>query len=142
MRLVNKNVEIIASGSGEKTRNKDRYLPGGTMAIFTGKVAGMIAKEHNKKDTFGRWTSTRIKNGRNKMQIINMYRIPDSTQSGILKSRAQYDRVGGEVKLSQQYRTELLQELSNEINELKTNRIEGIVITGDMNQDISNDQIQ
>ena len=36
----------------------------------------------------------------------------------------------------------MLQELSNEINDLRTNRIEGIVITGDMNQDISNDQMQ
>ena len=139
MKSVNKNVEIIASDSREKTKNEDGYLPGGTMAIFTGKIAGMIAKEHNKKDKFGRWTSTRIENGRNKMQIINVYRIPDSTQSGILKSRAQYDRVGGEVKSSQQYRTELLQELSNEINKLKTNGIKGIVIIGDMNQDISND---
>ena len=100
MRSVNKNVEIIASDSREKTRNEDGYLPGGIMAIFIGKIAGMIAKEHNKKDTFSRWTSTRIENGRNKMQIINVYRIPDSTQSRILKSRAQYDRVRGEVKSS------------------------------------------
>jgi len=31
------------------------------------------------------------------MQIINVYRITDSSQEGILKTRAQYDRVNGEV---------------------------------------------
>ena len=76
------------------------------------------------------------------MQIITVYRIPESTQPGILKSRAQYDRVNGEVKTSKQYRDELLKELTEEISLLKEEGIEGIIIAGDINQDITHIQIQ
>ena len=71
-----------------------------------------------------------------------MYRILESTQSGMLKSRAKYDRVSGEVKSSREYRTEMLRDLTNEINTLKNKGIQEITIMGDMNQDITSDQIQ
>ena len=102
----------------------------------------MIIKEHNTKNKFRRWTSTRIEVGKRKMQIFNVHRIPESTQSRILKSRAQYDRVGSEVKLSREYRTEMLRDLTNEMNALKNKGTQGINITGDMNQDIASNQMQ
>ena len=130
---INKHVEIIASDSGEETRTNDRYLPGGTVAIYTGKIAGMIIQEQTKQDRMGRWMSTRIEGGTQKMQIINLYRIPDSIQEGILKSRAQYDHVGGVVKISKEYRNKMIKELNLEIKKLKDEGIEGILITGNMN---------
>ena len=142
MRSVNKSVDIIASDSGEDTRSIGGYLPGGTMSIVTGRLAGMINKDKIKKDKLGRWNSVRFQSGKNTMQIITVYRIPESTQPGILKSRAQYDRVTGEVKTSKQYRDELLKELSDEISLLREERIEGIIIAGDINQDITHIQIQ
>ena len=45
-----------------------------------------------------------------------MYRIPESIAPGILKSRAQYDRCDGVVKTSRQYRDEILDEITLEIN--------------------------
>jgi len=120
---INKNVELITSDSGENTKSANGYLPGGTLRLFTGKLAGMIVKDKTTKDKFGRWTSTRIEVGERKMQIFNVYRIPDSTQSGILKSKAQYDRVGGEVKTTREYRTEMLRDLLTEINQIKNESI-------------------
>jgi len=38
-------------------------LPGGTLGIFTGRLAGIIVKEKTTKDKFGRWTSMRIEAG-------------------------------------------------------------------------------
>ena len=84
----------------------------------------------------------RFESGKNKMQIITVYRIPESTQLGILKSRVQYDRINGEVKTSKQYRDELLNELSQEIVSLREEGIKEIIIAGDINQDITNIQIQ
>jgi len=139
---INKYVEIIALDSREETRTNDGYLPGQTVAIYTGKIAGMIIQEQTKQDRMGRWTSTRIEGGTQKMQIINLYRIPDSTQEGILKSRAQYDHIAGVVKTSKEYRNEMIKELNIEIKKLKDEGIEGILITGDMNQDIGHHQIQ
>ena len=49
------------------------------------------------------------------IQVINMYRIPDSTAAGILKSRAQYNRCNEEVKISRYYRDKSLEKLSEEI---------------------------
>ena len=51
---INKNIEIIVSDSGEQIKTENGYLLGGTMGIFTGKLAGMIVKEHNTKDKFER----------------------------------------------------------------------------------------
>ena len=76
------------------------------------------------------------------MQIINVYQITDSLQEGILKTRAQYNRVNREVKTSCQYRDELLDDLLKEILMLKAEGIEGIIIAGNINQDIKHDQIQ
>jgi len=67
------------------------------------------------------------------MQIITVYRIPDSTRQGILMSKAQYDRINGKVKTSKQYCDELLKELTSEISQLKAEGINGIILAGDFN---------
>ena len=85
------------------------------MSILLGRVAGMLNKEGIKRDTLGRWNSVRLESQKNKMQIITVYRIPDSTRQGILMSKAQYDRINSEVKTSKQYRDELLKELTSEL---------------------------
>ena len=41
------------------------------------------------------------------------------------------------MKSSKQYRDELLKEISQEITKLKEEGIEGIIIAGDINQDIN-----
>ena len=68
--------------------------------------------------------------------MINAYRIPDSTEEGVLKSRAQYDRVRGKVHTSQQYREMILSELAAKIRRVKEDGVEGIILSGDFNQDI------
>jgi len=76
------------------------------------------------------------------LQIINIYRIPDSTSPGILKSRAQYDRRNGEVRMSRQYRDELLEKLSLEVEKARNEGVKDIIIAGDFNQDIDGDQMR
>jgi len=93
----------------------------------------MLNKEGIKRDKLGRWNSFRLESQKNKMQIITVYRIPDSTRQGILMSKAQYDRINGEVKTSKQYRDELLKELTSEISQLKAEGINGIILAGDFN---------
>lgn len=46
MKSVNKNVELIALDSREDTKSSGGYLPGGTLSILTGRIAGMINKEN------------------------------------------------------------------------------------------------
>jgi len=53
-RLINKNMEIITSDSGETTKTDGDFLPRGTIALFTGKIAGMVIKEKIRKDKLGR----------------------------------------------------------------------------------------
>ena len=77
MKSVNKNVELIASDSGEDTKLSGGYLPGGTLSILTGRIAGIINKENVRRDKLGRWSSVRIEGETKRMQIINMYRITD-----------------------------------------------------------------
>ena len=71
-----------------------------------------------------------------------MYRIPESTEPGILKSQAQYDRCTRKVQISRQYRNELLESLSKE---LKTSKQEGVLdflVVGDFNQDIEGEKMK
>ena len=68
--------------------------------------------------------------------MINIYRILESTQGGMLKSRSQYDRVRGEMKSFKQHRNEVLKEILQEINQLRSKGVKGIIATGDMNEDI------
>ena len=63
----------------------------------------------------GRWSSFRLEGNNKVLQIITIYRIPELTAPGIMKSRAQYDRCSGEVKTSRQYCDKLLKEIANEI---------------------------
>jgi len=128
--------------SGEETKLDRKYLPGGTITLLTGKIVGMIEKTSIRKDKLGRWNSIRIEGGNKKMQIINVYRITESTQEGILKTRAQFDRVNGKVKSSKQYRDEMLADLSTEITKIKEEGVKEILITRDINQDINYRQIQ
>ena len=101
--------------------------------VFTRKMARMTVKDYSIKDKLERWTSTRIEEEQRKMQIFNVYRILESTQSRILKSRVQYDQIGRKVKSSKEYRIEILRDLTSEITTLKSKGIQGIVIIGDIN---------
>jgi len=74
-KLINKNMEIVISDSGEETKTEGVYLPGGTMSLYTGKIAGMINLEKSSEDRMGRWNSVRIEGGKQKMRIITIYRI-------------------------------------------------------------------
>ena len=112
------------------------------MSLYTGKIVGMINKEKSTEEEMGRWTSVRIEGDKKKMQIITIYRIPDSSQPGILKSKAQYDRIKGEVRTAKRYRDDMLNELSAEVQKAKDDGVDGVIIGGDFNQNIDHPQIQ
>ena len=95
---VNQEVEIIASDSGQEARTENRYLPGGTMNILLGRLAGLRVKGKDKYDDLEKWSSFQIEGNDKMVQVINLYRIPDSTMPGVLKSKAQYDRATGITK--------------------------------------------
>ena len=58
------------------------------MNILLGRAAGMRVKHYEKKDEMGRWSSFRLEGNSKVLQIITIYRIPESTAPGIMKSRA------------------------------------------------------
>jgi len=139
---ISKNVQLHKSDSGENARASSGYLPGGTLTMLTGKSAGMTVESKHKSSQIGQWNSVRLEGGGEKLQIINLYRIPESTAKGILKSKAQYDRVSGEIKTTKEYRENVLEEISKEIKLLQHEGVNGIILAGDFNQDIGSDRIQ
>ena len=141
-KTINREVEVIISDSGQDVRSRNGYLPGGTINILLGRVAGLRIKQYEKKDGMGRWSSFRLEGNGKVLQFITIYRIPESTAPGILKSRAQYDRCCGEVKTSRQYRDQLLDDIAEEIKIAKADDVNDFVIAGDFNQDIAGDQMQ
>ena len=59
--------------------------------ILMGRIVALKVQNFEKKDSLGRWSSFRLESNNKVLQIFNVYRIPESTAPGILKSRAQYD---------------------------------------------------
>ena len=112
------------------------------MNILLGRVASLYVQNFNKIDKKGRQSSFRLEGNNRILQVFNIYRILESTAPGILKSRAQYDQCKGEVKISRQYRDELLVEIAEEINIARKDDVKDIIVAGDFNQDIESEQIQ
>ena len=89
------------------------------MNIIMGRLVEIRKLGQDRKDHLGRWSSFWLEGNRKVVQVITVYRIPESTKPGILKSRAQYDRCTGKVQTSRQYRNKLLKSLSNELKTSK-----------------------
>jgi len=130
------------SDSREQLRTERGYLPGGTVSILMERLVGLKKNNYTKKDELGRWSAFRLQSQNKVLQIMNIYRIPDSISPGILKSRAQYDRRNGEVRTSRQYRDELLEKLLLEVEKARNEGVKDIIIAGDFNQDIDGDQMR
>ena len=60
---------------------------------------------------------------------------------GILKSKAQYDRVTGITKTARQYQEELLVTIKKVIDDARNERVDDILVVGDLNQDIESPRI-
>jgi len=139
---IDKNIEIVFSDSGETSKDGKGWLPGGTIAIAIGRIAGMIDQESIRKDKKGRWCAFTLEDNKRTIRIINMYRIPDNTHSGIMTSKAQYDRIEGKIRTAKEYREEILIEVSNEVQEQREKGISEYIIAGDMNQDVTKERIR
>jgi hypothetical protein len=71
-----------------------------------------------------------------------MYHIPDLSKEGVIKSRAQYNRVLGEEYSAKYYRDLLLKEVTKEIRKVKEEGVKGIIVAGNFNQNIANQKLQ
>ena len=56
--------------------------------------------------------------------------------SGILKSKAQYDRSLGKVQTTRMYREAMLQDLSNEIERVREEEVDNVILASNFNQDL------
>ena len=74
--------------------------------------------------------------------MILFYWIPDTTNAGIITSKAQYDKVDGTVKIAKEYREEIFNEMSKEINSHKEKGILNYTIAGDFNQNVTKERIR
>jgi len=138
---VNQEVEIIASDSGQEARTENGYLPRGTLNILIGQLAGLRVKDKDKYDELGRWSSFQLEGNNKMVQVINLYRIPDSTTPGILKSKAQYDRATGITKTVRQYQKEILVTIKKVIDDARNKKVDYILVVGDLNQDVEDPRI-
>jgi len=140
-RRINKAVEIIATDSGEKTESEIGWLPGGTITIVIGRLVGMIDKNNITKEKKGTWCAFTLEENGRKIRIVNLYRIPDNTNKGMMTSKAQYDRAGKQTKSAKFYREAILLEIANEISNSKTKGINDYIVAGDFNQDVTKERI-
>jgi len=87
-RRISPEIEIATSDSGQEARTARGYLPGGTLTMVFGRAANIKVQNYVKTDPKGRWNAIRLEAKNKILQIFTVYRIPESTAPGILKSRA------------------------------------------------------
>ena len=68
--------------------------------------------------------------------------MTESSTSGILKSKAQYDRSLGKVQTIRTYREAMIQDLSNEIERAREEEVDDVILAGDFNQDLQGEQMK
>ena len=68
--------------------------------------------------------------------------MPNSTEEGVLNSRAQCNRVLRKTSAARHHRELIFKERTIEIRRVKDNGVKGVTVAGDFNQDISHKSIQ
>lgn len=83
--------QIIGTHSNINTTSKKNYLPGGIVSIFMNAIYPHINTHNIHKDVLGQWSATIITQKNISILLINMYKIPDSSNCGPYTSLNQYN---------------------------------------------------
>lgn len=75
-----------------------------------------------------------------RVQVINMYQLPDESSDGPMKHKSQCDRIHGKLKSDKVYREEALKDVS--ILMRKTKNIDEVILVGDVNKDVTSKKLK
>ena len=90
MKKVNKKIWLNGTDSGKTYRTS--WLPRGIMTIAWGESTGIIMPNSTYNDKKGQCGAFKMGKERKVLQIINMYRITNSSSGGTMTVKAQLDR--------------------------------------------------
>ena len=117
----------------------NNHLPGGVMVIIRGKARALMLEEKTTKSQLGNWIAIHLQHNERIIIIINIYRIPNSTQYGPKCSATQYNLKEGKAKSPSEYRREVLNQIKNYLD---GQEYHDVIIAGDFNQNINSNEIK
>ena len=89
-KIIDRNVIILTSNSGQYENAKNNWMPGRTLSIIVSKQSFLITKY--KSNSKGRQNMVFIEAKGKKIAIITVYCLSDSNTNGICTVKAQLDK--------------------------------------------------
>ena len=83
-------------------------LAGGAMIVVRGKAKSLLNEEKTAQGTLGNWLAAHLQHKGRNIIIINLHRIPSSSQCELTHSVTQCNRNEGEAKSTNNHRIEAL----------------------------------
>ena len=140
MKAIDRESVVLTSDSKEWDVTPSDYLPGGLCSIFFSKTSPLVDAKKVVKGRLGNWMAVRLEGKGKRLEIINLYRIPSTSNYGVKCSLTQYNRIDGNMSSPSVYRKELFDDIKRYIQ--SNPDITDIIIGGDYNQNICDKEIK
>lgn len=139
LRVLGREIKVVPVDSSVWSVSKKNYLPGGVLTAIRGKFRSLIEEESITKGPLGNWIGIKIKHKGKTIVIINVYRIPNSSQQGPTKCLTQYNILEGNAKTSTEIRKDTLNQIKQYVN---NNNVDDVIIAGDLNESVNSREIK
>ena len=131
---------VITADSTMWSVSKESYLPGGVATILRGKYRALIDEKSITKGRLGNWVAVTLKHNRKAILVINVYRLPYTTQQGPRSCLTQYNVLEGNAKPASEIRKDTLKQIKQYI--YQNTEIDDIIIAGDLNENVNSKEIK
>ena len=129
--LLNRNIELIVANSNDYDLTDSEWLPSGILNVFWRLIVLIIDWKKIEVDKIRKQTACQFTDGKKKIILIRIYRIPQSSQEGVYNTLTQYNRMDRKVKNAKQYRHKIFSQIINFLNE--NEHINDVMIVENLN---------
>ena len=140
MKRLGRETAMHVADSKSWQTSKKNHLPGGVLNIVRRKFKSMTQEESIAKGKCGNWIAATLQHNGKTIIVINIHRLPVASTQGPRCCATQCNVLEGSAKSTTDYRKETLQQIKDYLNQLSD--IDDVIIAGDMNQNVSSNEIR
>ena len=110
------------------------YFPGGVMTMITGKCRVQTKEKNVECGPLGNWIAAKLCHKKKTIALMNVHRMPASSQHGLHCSLTQHNLVTKDAKNPTCYRKDMLNQIKQHVE--RNEDVDDITFAGDLNQDV------
>ena len=139
LRKLGREIKVTPVDSTKWSVSKKNFLPGGLLTAMRGKFRSLIDESNIKIGQLGNWVGIQMKHNGKTIVVINVCRLPNSSQQGPTRCVTQCNLLEGNAKTSNEFRRETLKQIKQHVNEMDA---DDIIIAGDLNESVNSKEIR